>query len=119
MKKIQEEEQDAGFLYDADELEELDGEQQQEVLIESSGAMFNEIATVESLLELATRCLHEREDAKVVDLRNLIAQLERQEHDPSLKILVFTEFVPTQVMLKEYFEQRGFEVVVINGRWAR
>jgi len=119
LKKIQEEEQDAGFLYDAEELEELDGEQQQEVLIESSGAMFNEITTVESLLELATRCLHEREDAKVVELRNLIAQLERQEHDPSLKILVFTEFVPTQTMLKEYFEQRSLEVVVINGSMGR
>ena len=119
LKKIQEEEHDAGFLYDVEELEELDGEQQQEVLIESTGAMFNEIATVESLLELATRCLHEREDAKVVELRNLITQLERQEHDSSLKVLVFTEFVPTQTMLREYFEQRGLEVVIINGSMGR
>ncbi|NMB01451.1 MAG: DEAD/DEAH box helicase [Firmicutes bacterium] len=119
LKRIQEEEQDAGLLYDIEELEELDGEQQQEVLIESSGAMFNEIATVESLLELATRCLHEREDAKVVELRNLITQLEQQEQDPGLKVLVFTEFVPTQTMLREYFEQRGFEVVLINGSMGR
>ena len=105
LKRIQEEEQDAGLLYDIEELEELDGEQQQEVLIESSGAMFNEIATVESLLELATRCLHEREDAKVVELRNLITQLEQQEQDPGLKVLVFTEFVPTQTMLTEYLNK--------------
>lgn len=119
LRNIQAEEQDSSSRLDLDELEELDGEEQQEVLIESSRAMFNEISTVESLLNLSNRCINEREDAKVVELRDLISLLESQDKDPSLKLLIFTEFVSTQKMLKEYFEQRGFKVATINGAMGR
>lgn len=100
---------------DLDELSEMDGEEQEELLIASSGELFNEIATVETLLELATRCLHERNDAKVVQLQKLISAIESKEDDHLLKVLVFTEFVATQQMLQEYFEDRGVVVVLING----
>src|SRR5690606_17633515 len=36
-------------------------------------------------------------------------------NDPTLKVLIFTEFVPTQVMLIEFLERRGFTVVSLNG----
>jgi len=32
-----------------------------------------------------------------------------------LKFLIFTEFVPTQAMLREFLEQHGFSVVCLNG----
>ena len=38
-----------------------------------------------------------------------------QENNPELKYLIFTEFVPTQNMLREFLEQHGFSVVCLNG----
>ena len=119
LKDIQDGEPSALLNLFGEEVEELDGEEQQELLIVSPLAMSNEIKTVEFLITLATRCANEREDAKTVALRNLITQLEQQERDPKLKVLVFTEFVPTQAMLQTYFEQRGFKVAVINGSMGR
>lgn len=119
LKDIQDSEPSALLNLFGEEVEELDGEEQQELLVVSPLAMSNEIKTVEFLITLATRCANEREDAKTVALRNLITQLEQQERDPKLKVLVFTEFVPTQAMLQTYFEQRGFKVAVINGSMGR
>ncbi len=43
-------------------------------------------------------------------------RLQREDNDPQLKVLVFTEFVPTQEMLADFLGQRGFSVVCLNGR---
>jgi hypothetical protein len=45
----------------------------------------------------------------------MIRQLQRDENDPSVKILVFTEFVATQAMLAEFLGGRGFSVSTLNG----
>ena len=37
----------------------------------------------------------------------LIYTLQQAENDPALKVLVFTEFVPTQAMLAGFLESRG------------
>jgi SNF2 family DNA or RNA helicase len=42
-------------------------------------------------------------------------RLQRDEGDPDLKVLVFTEFVPTQAMLQDFLTERGFFVVCLNG----
>ncbi|NLU49219.1 MAG: helicase, partial [Syntrophomonadaceae bacterium] len=42
-------------------------------------------------------------------------RLQAEENDPELKFLIFTEFIPTQEMLKEFLENRGFRVVCLNG----
>ena len=44
-----------------------------------------------------------------------IYRLQQDESDPDLKVLVFTEFVPTQEMLREFLADRGFSVVCLNG----
>ncbi len=44
-----------------------------------------------------------------------IQQQQREENDPTLKVLIFTEFVPTQAMLADFLELRGFKVVSLNG----
>jgi hypothetical protein len=41
--------------------------------------------------------------------------LQAEEGDPELKVLVFTEFVPTQQMLQQFLAERGFGVVCLNG----
>lgn len=42
-----------------------------------------------------------------------------EENDSELKVLVFTEFIPTQAMLAEFLESRGFSVATLNGTRER
>lgn len=98
-----------------DDLEEMDGEEQQEALIESSSDILSEISEVEELLELAKQCENSSDDAKTIAFINLVAKLMDEEKDYNLKILVFTEFVATQEMLAEKLEKRNFDVERING----
>ena len=44
-----------------------------------------------------------------------IYKLQQEENDPNLKILIFTEFVPTQEMIGKFLSDRGFSVVSLNG----
>ncbi len=53
-------------------------------------------------------------DAKVEALLDWIYHLEGGEGDPDLKVLVFTEFVPTQEMPQEFLTERGLKVVCLN-----
>jgi len=70
---------------------------------------------VELLLSAARRCEAKGPDIKAQVLLDWIHKLQRDENDPKLKVLVFTEFVPTQAMLAEFLGNRGFEVVCLNG----
>ena len=54
-------------------------------------------------------------DAKAEALLDWLYQLQAEEGDPDLKVLVFTEFVPTQQMLQQFLTERGFPVVCLNG----
>ena len=54
-------------------------------------------------------------DAKAEALIERIYQLQADENEPDLKVLIFTEFVSTQEMLKEFLEARGISVVTLNG----
>ena len=45
----------------------------------------------------------------------LIYKLQQEENDPNMKVLIFTEFVPTQAMLAGFLESRGFSVALLNG----
>ena len=78
-------------------------------------AVKHEVSEVESLLELAQRCDASEIDAKAEVLIEKIFELQQEENDPELKILIFTEFVPTQQMLVELLESRGISVVFLNG----
>jgi superfamily II DNA or RNA helicase len=99
-----------------EEWSELDGQEQIEMLLKTRfKAMKNERAEVELLLEAARRCEHVGPDAKAEALIDWIYQLRQQESDPDLKVLIFTEFVPTQQMLSEFLAGRGFSVACLNG----
>ena len=48
-------------------------------------------------------------------LLDWLYRLQADENDPELKVLVFTEFVPTQQMLQQFLVERGFPVACLNG----
>ncbi len=99
-----------------EEWEDLDGQEQIEVLLRTRlKALKNERAEVTLLLEAAARCELSGPDAKAEVLLDWLYRLQAEEGDPELKALVFTEFVPTQEMLRRFLTERGFSVVCLNG----
>jgi hypothetical protein len=70
---------------------------------------------VKLLLHAASRCEQTGPDAKAEALLDWLYRLQSEEADTELKALVFTEFVPTQEMLREFLSDRGFSVVCLNG----
>ncbi|WP_373504608.1 DEAD/DEAH box helicase [Aestuariivirga sp.] len=99
---------------DVDEWAELDGQTQVDLAIQTKGWEL-EKAEVDTLLDLARSTEAQGTDAKAEALLELIYKLQQEENDPELKVLVFTEFVPTQAMLAEFLESRGFSVATLNG----
>jgi superfamily II DNA or RNA helicase len=98
------------------EWSELDGQEQLELLFEARlQALRNEHGEVGVLLELARRCMAGEPDAKAEALLDWMYRLQQEESDPTLKFLVFTEFVPTQEMLRDFLAARGFSVTCLNG----
>lgn len=99
---------------DVDEWAELDGQTQVDLAIQAKGWEMEKVE-VETLLDLARATEAQGTDAKAEALLELIYKLQQEENDPELKVLVFTEFVPTQAMLADFLESRGFSVATLNG----
>jgi superfamily II DNA or RNA helicase len=94
----------------------LDSQEQMESILGSRmKGLKNERAEVELLLSAARQCEQKSPDIKAQALLDWIHKLQREENDPKLKVLVFTEFVPTQSMLAEFLGNRGYQVVCLNG----
>ena len=103
-------------LTSEEEWADLDGQEQIDVLLRTRlKALKNERAEVKLLLEAAARCEQIGPDAKAEALLDWLYRLQSEESDPELKVLVFTEFVPTQEMLRRFLTERGFSVVCLNG----
>jgi len=103
-------------LTSEEEWADLDGQEQIDVLLRTRlKALKNERAEVKLLLEAAARCEQMGPDAKAEALLDWLYRLQSEESDPELKALVFTEFVPTQEMLRRFLTERGFSVVCLNG----
>lgn len=102
--------QSSELIYDMDGQELLD-----ELLKSHVSALQNEGSQVETLLDAARKCEQAGPDAKAEALIEWIYQLQADENEPDLKVLIFTEFVSTQEMLKEFLEARGISVVTLNG----
>ncbi len=101
---------------DFDEIYDLDGQELLDALLQMKvSALENESAEVETLLEAAKACEQSGPDAKAEELIELIYKLQAEENEPDLKVLIFTEFVPTQEMLKEFLVARGFPWPFLNG----
>lgn len=100
----------------AEDWAELDAQSQlDELVVKSQQALDDEKAQVSYLLNLAEDCTANENDAKAEALLDWLYDLQQEEQSPQLKMLVFTEFVPTQQMLAKFFSDRGISVVCLNG----
>jgi SNF2 family DNA or RNA helicase len=98
------------------DLHEHDAQQQLEELLATPVAtLANEQEEVRLLLDLAERCLAQGPDARAEALGELLGAVQRQENDPECKFLIFTEFVPTQEMLRDFLREQGYTVACLNG----
>jgi len=103
-------------MHEEDDWADLDGQGQVDVLLTTRlKALKNEHADVALLLSAASECEQSCTDAKAEALLDSIYRLQAEEGDAELKVLVFTEFVPTQQMLSRFLSDRGFSVVCLNG----
>jgi superfamily II DNA or RNA helicase len=102
--------------YPEDEWSDLNGQEQLDIVFTAlREGMANERGEIESLLRLARQVEGTGVDSKAEALFVLVRDLERAESDPDLKVLIFTEFVPTQDMLAAYFASRAISSVSLNG----
>jgi hypothetical protein len=100
------------FVDRGEEWAELTGEDQYEVLVNAKGpAWATERAELTGLLKKAKDAAAAGADAKARAFFDLLADLRQSERDPNVKVLVFTEFVPTQDMLLELLEHAGIPAV--------
>ncbi len=97
-------------------MDEQDSQEQlEELLAIRLAGLENEKEEVKLLLDLARRCQAQGPDARAETLLDILYDNQREENNPELKYLIFTEFVPTQNMLRDFLEQHGFSVVCLNG----
>ncbi len=101
---------------DFDEFYDMDGQELLDELFKSQmSALQSEGSHVETLLDAARQCELAGPDAKAETLIEWIYKLQAEENESDLKVLIFTEFVPTQQMLREFLEARAISVVTLNG----
>lgn len=96
---------------------ELDFEQKVFSLVEETQANYDtELSILQGLIRDAKDCLDTEADAKVEFLLSRLQELKRDEQNPDLKFLIFTEFTSTQFMLKNVLEEKGGYICeAING----
>lgn len=103
-------------LFPEDDWSDLDGQEQLDTILRTHlKALKNEREEVKLLLAAASQCEEQGPDAKAEALLDWIYRLQAEESDAELKLLIFTEFVPTQQMLREFLEARGISVTCLNG----
>ena len=101
---------------DLEELSEMDAQEALDELIEvSEPGRLSEVAQVKRLLSLSREAEASGPDPKTSFLLDLIYRLQGEENDDQLKVLIFTEFVPTQEMLKRFLEERSIPCATLNG----
>ena len=108
--------QQALFVDRDEDWADLTGEEQYRVFVDARDpAWKTEQAELSYLLRLARDAAAAGADAKVRAFFDLLGELRRTEQDPEVKILVFTEFIPTQDMLLDLLDAAGVKAVAING----
>jgi len=99
-----------------EEWADLDGQEQSDKVIQARfKALKNEREEVKLIIEATEAAANTHPDAKAEVLLDWMYRLQREEQDPELKVLIFTEFVSTQKMLRQFLTERGFSVVCLNG----
>lgn len=96
---------------------EMDFEQKVFTFIaETQSSYDTELSILQGLIKSAKDCLNTETDAKVEFLLDKLTELKRTEGNPEIKVIIFTEFISTQFMLKKILEERGGYICeAING----
>lgn len=96
------------------ELVESDAEESlKEALLLYSTGIRDEVRQLSQLLALAKQASLDCRDAKQEALLDLIGKVQRRE--PGAKIILFTEFVATQMAIRQLMEYNGITTTLING----
>ena len=108
---------------DRERLDEASGEelareleqQQGKAVISQEANLSVELAMLKHCVELARHASIGRHDAKFRKLLELVDEFKTRENSPTLKFIIFTEFVETQAYLAESLQHMGYAVSLING----
>lgn len=73
----------------------------------------SEITELTDILNLAKQAGYQYQDAKVDVLLNMLDNIKYE--NPSSKIIIFTEFVATQLYLEKLLSHKGYGISIING----
>jgi superfamily II DNA or RNA helicase len=94
--------------------DELDDDETQ-ALLATPPAAAAEVAELQLLIDLAKDTLSAESDPKTVHFLRLLRALQRDEQDPQVKILVFTQFRATQQSIVRILEAQGVRTVTVDG----
>lgn len=97
-----------------EDLEDLNIEDGVEEALEAMSLdMEEEIAELERIIAVAKQAEFQHPDVKVETLTDTLDALLSEDRDQ--KVIVFTEFVATQLYLRELLVKKGFTVTILNG----
>lgn len=94
--------------------DELD-EDESSALLDRSGPTSSDRADLERLIGLARRTLSAETDPKTVHFLKVLRALQRDENDPAVKVLVFTQFRATQRSIVRVLEAQGIPTATVDG----
>jgi Helicase conserved C-terminal domain./SNF2 family N-terminal domain. len=101
--------------FDEDDFYEYDA---QEALDELTKIKYQDIKKeqreVEDLLHLAERAESQYVDVKAETLLEDLDLLQ-MEHSEKPKVIIFTEFIATQEFLRNFLQEKGYSVAILNG----
>ena len=97
-----------------EDLEDLNIEDGVEEALEAMSLdMDLEIAELEQIIAVAKQAEYQYPDVKVETLTDTLDALLSEDRDQ--KVIIFTEFVATQLYLRELLVKKGFTVMILNG----
>ena len=97
-----------------EDLEDLNIEDGVEEALEAMSLdMEEEIAELERIIAVAKQAEFQHPDVKVETLTDTLDALLSEDRDQ--KVILFTEFVATQLYLRELLVNKGFTVTILNG----
>lgn len=97
-----------------EDLEDLNIEDGVEEAIEAMSLnMEEEIAELERIIAVAKQAEFQHTDVKVEKLTDTLDMLLSEDQDQ--KVIIFTEFVATQMYLRNLLINRGYTVTILNG----
>ncbi|MCY0863876.1 MAG: helicase-related protein [Sulfobacillus sp.] len=93
----------------------MDADDDERALLETGPVLSEEEAEITRLLALCDHVAAQGPDARALRLVDLLHEIQQRENTLAIKVLIFTEFLPTQAMLRDFLTRYGFSVVILNG----